>query len=59
MMISSLQLPSRLGRADDTMVLGVQIQKLVARIKMPTWLFITYVKCGMLLNFSKSLSRLL
>lgn len=57
--LSSLQLPSRLDRADDTMVLGVQIQKLVARIKKLTWLFITYVKLGMLLDFSKQLSQLL
>lgn len=57
--LSSLQLPSRLNRADDNMVLGVQTQKLVARIKMLTWLFITYVKLGMLLNFSKLLSQLL
>ena len=43
--------PSRLDRANDAVVLRTQIWEMVARIKMPILLFITYVKLGILLNF--------
>lgn len=56
--ISSSQPPSRLDRANDAVVLRVQIQELVARIKMPTLLCIAYLKLGTLLNFFKPVSLL-
>ena len=40
----------------STVALRVQIWELVARIKMPALLFTTYVKLGLLLNFSKLVS---